>query len=149
MQIALYEIKNRAACLRLFRSNMPTYFAASDEMPFAQFLDELAVPFWVIKNRGKVCACGGIAINHPEPKIATLCWGIVASTAHRRGIGSAMLDFRIRTIATEHPSITRVRINTTQLVQAFYERHAFVAVHVDLDGYGSGLNRVVMDRVLR
>jgi GNAT superfamily N-acetyltransferase len=149
MEIVPYETKDRPACLQVFRSNVPTYFAASDEMAFARFLDGLAVPFWVMKNSGELRACGGFAIKHPEPNCATLCWGMVISTAHRQGIGSAMLDFRIRIVATEYPSVARIRVNTTQLVQAFYEHHAFVVVRTDLDGYGSGLNRVVMDRALR
>ena len=94
-------------------------------------------------------ACGGIATYHPEPDIATLCWGMVALNSQRQGIGKALLEFRVRLVATQHPTITRLRVNTTQVVKVFYERHSFAAVRVEPGRYGPGLDHVVMDRAVR
>ena len=144
VQIRIYTPDDRTACLNIFRSNVPTYFAASDEMEFAPFIDDVRERFWVIDVDGQVRACGGLAVCYPEPEIATLCWGMVAQNLQRQGIGKALLEFRMREIATQWPSIRRVRITTTQVVQVFYERQGFAAVYVEPGGYGPGLDRVVM-----
>jgi N-acetylglutamate synthase-like GNAT family acetyltransferase len=149
MQIRFYTIKDRSPCLEIFRSNVPAYFAASDEQEFAHFLDKLPGPFCIVEIDGEVVACGGLAADHPELNVATLCWGMVAANLHRHGIGRALLDFRMRILATEYPSTRRVRVNTTQVAQAFFQRHDFIVIGVETDGYGAGLNRVVMDCAVR
>ena len=146
MQIRSYAPGDRTACLDILRSNVPAYFAASDEVEFARFLDELRAKFWVVDADGQIRACGGLAAHYPEPDMATLCWGMVALNFQRQGIGKALLEFRMRIVATQYPAITRLRINTTQVVRAFYEHHGFAAVRVAPGGYGPGLDHVVMDR---
>jgi len=126
---------------------VPTYFATSDEPQFASFLDRQIGPFWVMVNDRSIVACGGVALDHPEAGIATLCWGMVAADKHRLGIGSMLLQQRIDYVATEQSATRLLRANTTQLAQGFFERHGFVSVQVVTDGYGTGLDHVVMDRL--
>lgn len=147
MQIRPYVTADREPCLKIFRGNVPIYFAASDEAQFANFLDDQIGPYWVVVDDGGIVACGGVALDHPEAGIATLCWGMVAADKHRHGIGSALLQQRIDHIAAEQPATRLLRANTTQLAQSFFERHGFVSVQVVTDGYGAGLNHVVMDRL--
>ena len=149
MQIRSYSTDDRTTCLSIFRTNVPTYFAASDEVEFARFLDDLPAEFWVVHMDGQIRACGGIAMYYPEPDIATLCWGMVALNFQRQGVGKALLEFRVGLVATQHPTITRLRVNTTQVVKVFYERHSFAAVRVEPGRYGPGLDHVVMDRAVR
>ena len=148
MQIRNYMGEDRARCLEIFTSNVPTYFAATDQPGFVRFMAELPGLFFVVDVERDVVACGGVAIDHPEPSIATLCWGMVASDSHQRGIGRALLDYRMQIVLTGHPSIRRVRVNTTQLVRGFFERHGFLAIHVETNGYGIGLDSVRMEREL-
>ena len=148
MHIRKYATDDRTTCLSIFRSNVPTYFAASDEEKFAQFLDDPRVKFWVVDMGGQIRACGGLAVYYPKPEMATLCWGMVARNFQRQGIGRALLEFRMKLVTARHPTIRRLRVNTTQVVQAFYERHGFGAVHVEPDRYGSGFDHVMMDRVV-
>jgi ribosomal-protein-alanine N-acetyltransferase len=149
MRIRPYATADRETCLKIFRGNVPTYFAASDESQLANFLDGQMGHLWVVVHDAGVVACGGVALDHPETGIATLCWGMVAADKHRHGIGSALLHHRIEYVAAEQPATRLLRINTTQLAQGFYERHGFVAVKVVADGYGVGLDHVVMDRLNR
>jgi N-acetylglutamate synthase-like GNAT family acetyltransferase len=147
MQIRPYATADHETCLQIFRSNVPAYFARSEEPEFERFLDGQISPFWVAANRGVIVACGGVALDHPEPGIATLCWDMVAAGKHRHGIGSALLQHRINYVAAKQPAPRLVRANTTQLAQDFFERHGFAAVQVVTDGYGVGLHHVVMDRL--
>jgi GNAT superfamily N-acetyltransferase len=147
MQIRPYVAADYETCLKIFRSNVPAYFAASDEPEFERFLSAQMEPFWVAVDNGIILACGGIALDYPEANIATLCWGMVAADKHRHGIGSALLQHRINYVATERPTTRLICANTTQLAQAFFERKGFAAVHVATGGYGAGLDYVVMQRL--
>jgi len=147
MQIRTYATADHETCLKIFRSNVPTYFAASDEPEFERFLDGQIGPLWVVVDNGVIVACGGVALDHPEAGIATLCWGMVAADKHRHGIGSALLQHRINYVAAEQPATRLLRANTTQLAQGFFERHGFAAAQVVTGGYGAGLDHVVMDRL--
>ena len=51
-------------------------------------------------------------------------------------------------LAADYPWIERVQVNTTQLVQGFFERHGFVAVSSEAGGYGPGLDHVRLSRRL-
>ena len=114
---------------------------------FARFLDRQIGPLWMVADNGDIMACGGVALDHPEAGIATLCWGMVAADKHRHGIGSALLQHRINYVAAEQPTTRLLRANTTQLAQGFFERHGFVAVQVMTSGYGAALDHVVMNRL--
>jgi N-acetylglutamate synthase-like GNAT family acetyltransferase len=136
---------DRLRCIEILRSNVPRYIAACDEEDFNRFLNRLPGPFFVVEIDHRVAACGGMAIRHPEPRIATLCWGMVDSSSHRRGVGRALVKHRLRMIETGFPSIERVRVNTTQLVQRFFEQHGFRSTETERNGYGLGLDRGVIE----
>jgi GNAT superfamily N-acetyltransferase len=147
MQIRPYVTADRESCLKILRGNVPIYFAASDESQLENFLDGQIRPMWVVIDDEGIVACGGVAVDHPEAGTATLCWGMVTADKHRHGIGSALLQQRIDYVAAEQPATRLLRANTTQLARGFFEHHGFVSVQVVTDGYGAGLNRVVMDRL--
>jgi len=148
MRIRPYETDDRDACLALIRSNTPEHFVPSDEEAFGRFLDDLPGPYFVVEDPyGGVIACGGMA-QEEEPSLATLCWGIVAAEEQRKGVGTALLEHRLREFLPRHPEIERVQVNTTQKVQGFYERHGFRAREIRQEAYGPGLDHVRMERQL-
>ena len=120
MLIREYSTKDRLSCLRILRDNTPRYFVDSDEVEFAHFLDHLPGPYWIAEVDAEILGCGGLALER-EAVAATLCWGIVDASAHGRGIGRALLEYRLRIIATEFPGVRRVRLTTTQVAQGFLD----------------------------
>jgi hypothetical protein len=64
MQIRPYATADHETCLKIFRSNVPAYFDASDEPE--RFLDGQIGPLWVVVDNGVIVACGGVALDHPE-----------------------------------------------------------------------------------
>src|SRR5208337_2424314 len=50
MQIRSYAPADREICLKIFRSNVPGYFAASEEPEFARFLDGKIGPLGRLPN---------------------------------------------------------------------------------------------------
>src|SRR5688572_3263962 len=106
-----YEPSDREACLEVLRSNLPEHFVPGDVVALGQFLDALPGPYFVaVDETGRIVGCGGIA-QEQDRSTATLCWGIVAAAKQRSGVGSALLEHRLREFLPEHPEVMRVRVN--------------------------------------
>jgi N-acetylglutamate synthase-like GNAT family acetyltransferase len=156
MLIRSYSPADRAACLAIFTSNMPRYFAV-DELPgFARWLDaqdagelaypeeSLAEPYFVGEEAGRVVACGGLGILRDRPWL-TMAWGMVAAELHCQGFGRALLLHRLHYAAQHHPSYT-VALDTSQHTFYFFEKLGFEVIKITPDGYAPGLHRYDMQR---
>jgi len=142
-----YRIGDRDACLRIFDSNVPEYFDLSEREEFATFLDALPGPYHVLEAPGEgVVACGGHALRPGEP-IADLCWGMVRSDLHGRGLGRALTEARMAA-AGRSASVRTIALNTSQRTTGFYERFGFEIIEVVRDGYRPGLDRCEMRMAL-
>src|SRR5437870_13062623 len=113
---------DRPACLELFRSNVPDFFAADEADEFSRFLATSRHPYFVVRDQSAVVACGGCYFAAP---IAGLSWGMVERKRHRTGIGAFLLYARLDLVAT-HLDITTVRVRTSQLSQGFFARQGFI-----------------------
>lgn len=142
--IRAYLPKDRAACLALLRSNVPEHFSPREEAQLDAFLAAPPGPYFVVEDdEGAILACGGLVTEPHAPSLAALCWGIVRADRQRRGLGRALTLHRLGAAAK---GVTRVRIETSQKVQGFYEKLGFVATEVVKDGFGPGLDHVTMER---
>lgn len=120
-----YREDDRAACVALFESNVPEYFA---EVELEDFLETLQYidRYWVIEQAGEgIVACGGYAGVPDEPGVAALCWGMVRRDLHRRGLGDFLAGERLRRIDADE-DFNAVVIETTRFSCGFYARYGFV-----------------------
>ncbi|ALN81692.1 GNAT family N-acetyltransferase [Lysobacter antibioticus] len=144
-----YRAEDRAACLALFDSNVPDYFAELERADFIRTLDEIdgeIVAYWVIELEGEgIVACGGYAASDGDASIAVLCWGMVRRDLHRRGLGERLLRERLSRIDAE-PAFAWSVLETTQHSRAFYARHGFRAMREQRDGFAPGFDLVEMRR---
>lgn len=133
-------------CLQVFDSNVPRFFTAPERDEFHEFLLALPGPYYVLERESGLLACGGYAVTL-ETGVADLCWGMVRSDLHGRGLGRALTEMRIRR-ALEDPATKRMELNTSQHTAGFYEKLGFRTVRMTPDGYGPGLDRhdMVMER---
>lgn len=139
-----YERADREACLSLFDSNVPPYFAPSERADFAAFLDDLPGPYLVLEDlNGDIVACGGFGPTRQDDTVAILCWGMVRRDQHGRGLGRQLLATRLDLIATD-PRFRAVRIETSPLSRGFFERFGFIVDLVVPDGFAPGLDLVAM-----
>ncbi|MPY65186.1 GNAT family N-acetyltransferase [Deinococcus sp. SDU3-2] len=148
MSIRPFQPEDRAACLALFDSNMPEFFLPHERAEFGQWLGQ---PFdsgeygeyFVLEHRGQVMACGGVWLDPQNSgRPAGLSWGMVARKAHRRGYGSALLQFRLKRLRAL--GATEIHLDTSQHSAPFFARSGFREVRRVPDGYGPGLDRVDM-----
>lgn len=141
MKVRAYLDTDKDACLAVFRSNTPTYFAAHEEAEYAAFLDDLPGPYFVGVDGDAIIACGGYAMN--APGVAALCWGMVDRAHHKRGLGEILLRARLDAMSASH-TVHAVEIQTSQHTQGFFERFGFVVQVVTSDGFAPGIDLVAM-----
>src|SRR6266536_5178451 len=138
-----YEPRDRTACLALFDSNAPPFFAPEERADFDSFLDHPPGAYLVVEGeRGAVVGCGGVTAS-PRTGLGELTWGMVARAEHGKGIGRFLLRARLFLLA-ERDKITYVRLDTSQHTRGFFEREGFVVKSGTADGYAPGLHRYEM-----
>jgi ribosomal protein S18 acetylase RimI-like enzyme len=142
MDIRLYSLADRAACLEVFDSNAPQFFHPLERASFEAFLDAMDCAYFVIGHESRVAGCGGYAVSE-DKSMASLVWGMVRSDLHKLGFGRFLLLFRLRRISQTN-SVSIVRLGTSQHAVAFFEKHGFKAASVKKDGYAPGIDRIEM-----
>lgn len=143
MQIRAYQPSDHRACLVLFDSNTPLFFAPHERPEFAEFLATGTDPYFVVTDvQEQVIGCGGYYINR-ERASAGLTWGMVSRGLHRQGGGRFLLLARLQRICQE-PDITRVFINTSQHSYGFFEKVGFAVESIIENGFAEGLHEYKM-----
>lgn len=138
-----YLPDDSVACLALFDSNTPQYFAPQERAEFAAFLAQAggkALPYLVLEQGGVVVACGGVELRGDH---AGLTWGMVARARHGQGLGRALTLARLDRLRAM-PEVGAVVIETSQHTRGFYEGFGFVVTAIVPDGFGPGLDRCDM-----
>lgn len=148
MLIRSYQSTDAEACMSLFDSNVPEYFAPAERAEFEQFLQRNAqgCAYQLIEQNGRVVACGGLSIR--TDGVAGFCWGMVERNLQRQGLGRQLSLARLQQ-ARQNPNVKRVVLSTSQHTQAFYAQLGFAVTRVLADGHGPGLDAVEMALVLR
>ncbi len=141
-----YQSNDKDACLALFTSNTPLFFAPFELAEYRDFLEKNAFPYFVVENQqGEIVACGGYIL---EEESAILCWGMVAQKQHRQGIGTFLLNARLQQIR-QNTAIGRVIIHTSQYSTGFFEQAGFVTREVLENGFAPGLHSYTMELELK
>lgn len=140
-----YRQDDHAACVALFQSNVPEYFAAVELGDFLQTLREVD-RYWVIEQAGEgIVACGGYDAVDDQAGVAALCWGMVRRDLHRRGLGDFLVGERLRRIDADG-GFNAVVIETTRFSCDFYARYGFEVTREQADGFAPGYDLVEMRR---
>ena len=144
-----YTPADKEACVAILHSSVPTYTLLEEVAEYAAWLDRACVPgaedpceYLVgapAPGAPLVCA-GGVAYAVTAP-VAVLCWGIVRTDQHRRGIGSALLTTRLDRVRARG-GVESVLMNTTDAAVGFFLRHGFVVTGRVKDDYGPGVDRL-------
>jgi predicted GNAT family N-acyltransferase len=131
-----------SACLAIFDSNVPTFFAPEERADFCQFLGTINAedrPYLVLTRKGSVIACGGLIIETAKRQ-ASLAWGMVDRTLHGQGLGTSLTQARLALVGAT-PNIAELMLATSQHTGGFYEGFGFTVSKVTPDGFAPGLDR--------
>lgn len=156
MLIRPYTLDDRQACIEIFKSNMPVFFAPHELGDFEDWLTakdhaEIAYKsneseyYYVVEMENTIVGCGGFYIpqNGGEARMA---WGMVENSLHKKGIGRQFLEFRINQIRLINPEIG-IALDTTQHSYRFFEKLGFKVTKIQKDAYAPGLDRYDMVQV--
>ena len=141
-----YRADFQQACLRILDSNIPQYFTPEDQIDFLKFLNHLPGPYVVLSIQDEIVGCGGWAFNEAN-HLGHLTWGIIDASYHGQGLGIALLHYRLN--ALKEAGATLVRLSTTQVVEAFFQKQGFYTEKRYPNGYGHGLDRLEMKMYLK
>lgn len=131
-----------SACLAIFDSNVPTFFAPEERADFCRFLGSINTrdrPYLVLTRQGSVIACGGL-ITQTEKRQASLTWGMVDRAHHGQRLGTSLTQARLA-LARATPNIAELELSTSQHTRGFYERFGFTVSKITPDGFATGLDR--------
>lgn len=145
-----YKPDDFQACMAIFDSNVPTFFAPEERAEFYQFLGTVRAgdkPYLVITRDDRIIACGGI-ITEIERRKAGLTWGMVDRAFHGKGVGTDLTHARLA-LARANPDIDELTLATSQHTRGFYERFGFTVSNITANGFGAGLDRWDMTLRLR
>ena len=129
-------------CAKLFNTNMGKYFSAEEEGDYLSFLKRLTNEdkYYVVQENDLIIAAGGVAEDGDH---VVLTWGMVSRELHGKGIGDFLTSARLEQIAKHYPEKI-VQIETSQHTAGFYNRHGFRTHLKTPDGFGAGIDKIVM-----
>ncbi len=135
-----YQKRHRHQCMALFEQNCPHFFAVEERADYEQFLDSAPQNYWLVRQSDDCVACYGLTIQGSD---ASINWIMVDPTAHRRGIGSAMIA-RAFSIFTDH-GVTHLKLATSQHAVRFFARFGLTERSRTMNGWGLGMHRIDME----
>jgi len=139
--IRTYRQDDESACMDIFDSNRPKYFAEPERDLLVAHLRRVDQPFFVAEVAGQVCGCGGFQVD--DYGVGYLVWGMVHRNWHRRGVGANLLQWRLDRIR-QIAHAWCVLIDTSQHTAPFFARFGFETFRIIADGYQPGLDKVFM-----
>lgn len=143
MKILKYTPVFKEACIEIFKSNMPKFFAAEELQPFIDFLDnDIEDNYYVVEKDGKVVACGGFFLDEDSDE-GGLSWGMVHVDQHKTGIGKLLTEYRLDLLKEVYPGKV-YKVDTSQHTAGFYLKRGFKTVEVIPDGFAKGIDKYVM-----
>ena len=128
METRPYTAADESACLSVFDSNVPDFFAAAERSEFEDCLRDPKCTYVVMEHAGELVGCGGYYVL-PDRASARLAWGMVRRAFHKQGLGRFLLMYRMKEVTRLAP-VQTVSLTTTPLAAGFFASQGFQAVSV-------------------
>ena len=136
----LYDSTRASACLDLFDSNCPTFFATEERHEYAHFLSSDPSSYFVgLDGSSVVCAFGYSALSDEAP---SLNWIMVDPAQQRSGLGAAMMKQYTDYLLGNHKKYGSIA--TSQHAEQYFKSFGAERVGYLENGWGAGMHRVEM-----
>ena len=138
-----YRTSDKLQLIKLLQLNTPTYFAASEQEDFEEYLDKHSDNYYVIEVNEQIISCGGY--NYDEDStIGKLSWYIVHPNYQGKGYGKQIVQYCIKALKAQ-PSVKMISVRTSQLVYPFFEKLGFELKKVEKDYWAKGFDLYQME----
>jgi len=113
IELVKYQPEHKLACLSIFDSNIPHYFAPQEKDKFLEFLNRIGLSYFVVHSEvDGVVACGGYSLSEKNTVI-WLRWDMVRSSHHQQGLGTYLTLGRMALICNEE-KVNAIHVGTSQ-----------------------------------
>jgi len=137
MTIRPYSASDHQVVLELLRLNTPQYFAESEEAGLVDYLANHIDHYYIVEAGNITMGCGGFN-RTPDGSRGVLSWDIIHPDAQGRGIGSALVKFRIAEM--QKLGVPEIGVRTSQHVYPFYEKMGFTLMEITRDYWAEGFD---------
>ncbi len=142
-----YLESDKEHILELFRLNTPMYFAPCEEAGLRSYLESGDKKYFVLLNDdGNISGSGGYAFTE-EGKEGLIIWDIIHPQHQRKGTGSRLLTYRLEKLKAQQ-GLRKIKVRTSQLAYAFYEKHGFVLIESKVNHWAEGFDLYAMEMTL-
>lgn len=145
MTIRPFHPADTPALLAVLDPLIPEFFAPEEKPDFEAYLTHHLEAYFVVETDGEVVAGGGLNF-FPRDHLARISWDLVHPRHRGKGVGRALLDFRIahaRSLA-----VPKLVVRTSQLAWGFYEKSGFELLYVLPDYWAPGFDLYCMEMPL-
>lgn len=143
-RIRNYSKSDENQVLNIFRLNTPTFFDSSEEQDLVVYLDQEIEDYFLVEENGEVLGCGGINYLYDQQS-ARLSWDFLHPESQGKGIGRALVQYRLNKIA-KNSRIKTVVVRTSQMADKFYQKMGFSLVSVKKDYWAKGFDLYEMSQ---
>ncbi|WP_221392618.1 GNAT family N-acetyltransferase [Dyadobacter sp. NIV53] len=143
MNIRKYQDADREKIIALLRLNTPEYFSPDEEKDLIYYFDNHIEYYFVAETDGVIVGCGGFNMSN-DPKKIGLSWDIVHPEYQGKGVGSALIKYRIDRIK-ELGKMQVITVRTSQLAYKFYEKFGFEIKEIVKDYWAAGFDLYRME----
>ena len=137
MTIRPYSHDDNESIIEMLRLNTPKYFSPDEEKDLIDYLANHIDHYYVVEIDHHIIGCGGFN-RTPDGKSGVLSWDIIHPETQGRGIGSALVYFRIEKM--QELGVENIGVRTSQHVHKFYEKMGFSLKEVVKDYWAEGFD---------
>ena len=137
-----YAPSDCAACLRLFDSNAPAFFAPKERTDYERFLDLNPAFYRVCLQDGHVVGAFGLDAA-PGSRRGRLRWILTAAAARGTGLGAFMMNAVLDEALSAGLGV--IDIAASQKSAPFFARYGAVEGPRTAHGWGPGLDRIDLE----
>ena len=135
-----FSVEDRQACLAVFDTNCPKYFAPNERQDYADYLGGNPSGYEVCLIDGAIV--GAYGLSGVPSDYLRINWILISAQNHGDGIGHQFMT-RILQISKQQ-SAKQIKIAASHLSAPFFAKYGAIDVKTTVDGWGPDMHRVDM-----
>ncbi|OLQ94532.1 GNAT family N-acetyltransferase [Vibrio ponticus] len=136
-----YTPSDKDACLQVFDSNCPAYFATNEREDYASFLESNPTGYEVCLLNNNIIGAYGLSGSSLE--FYSLNWILISPNAQGVGVGDQFMNRAIS--KAKQLNVAKIKIAASHLSAPFFAKYGAIEISTIPDGWGLGMHRIDME----